>query len=166
MARWGKPKARPIHEKDMGSYESHAWHDALALALFIDDEFGAAKARITFEAIPREEVLDFERVNGLLLGDFIQRAESQRPAFLARVCKSAEERTKILFVVLALIGVLRAKAVMELRDRFRTELAPGRGNRVTTAALYDFSREIREVYIYDWPWVVFNALGLDDLSET
>ena len=171
MAGWGRPKARPIHEKDMGSYALHAWRDALALGEFIEDEFGAVRARSFFEAAPREELIQFERANFELISDFIQKSESQRPAFLARVCKSTNEHTKVLFVVLALLGVLRAKAVIEVRDRYCSELAPGRGNRVTTAALYAFSNEIQELYGYAWPFEVFNALGgglsyddeLDDL---
>lgn len=165
MTVWGRKKARPVHEKDMGSYELFAWRDALALADFLDDTFGAARARRTFEEASQAEILEFESANGSLIGDFIQKPESQRPALLARLRKAADERTLILFVTLALLGVLRAKAVMELRDRFRTELAPGRGNRVTTAAVYDFSREMREVYRYAWPSEAFEALGIDDSDE-
>lgn len=158
---FGRRKATPIHEKDMWSYEVFAWRDALALAAFLADTFGAEKARLSFEAIPLEQVIEFEASNGSLIGDFIQKPEGQRPAFLSRISKSSNVSTQILFVVLAILGVIRAKAVMELRDRFRTELAPGRGNRITTAAVYDFSREMRGLYSYAWPGAVFDAIGLD-----
>lgn len=154
-ARAAKP-----HEKDMGSYERFAWDDAHAIAWFIEDTFGANTARTIYDAIPTEDVINFEKKYHELIGDFIQKSESQRPGFLRRIGKTAEEETRIAFVVLALLGVLRAKAIMELRDKFSMELAPGRGNRLTTASLYDFSQEIQSVYKYAWPFEIFSNLDL------
>jgi hypothetical protein len=73
-----------------------------------------------------------------------------------------------VFLTLALLGVLRAKALIEIHDRFRWASVLGRGNRITTAALYDFSNEIPAIFDYGWPAEPFDALGLygdDDQSE-
>lgn len=162
---WGR-EARAAHEKDMGSYELFAWRDALSIAMLIDELFGARRARLVFDQFRLEQLLEFEAKNSSLIRDFIQKTESQRPSFLAKICKhEKDENTQIAFVSLALLGVLRAKAVMELRDLFRTELAPGRGNRVTTAGVYDFSVEMHSVYAYAWPSEVFEAMALDDGHE-
>jgi hypothetical protein len=53
-------------------------------------------------------------------------------------------------------------ANMEVRDNFRSVLAPGRGNRVTTASVYVFAEEIRNIFNYVWPSEVFDAMGIDD----
>lgn len=158
--------ARPIHEKDMYSYALHAWRDAQAIGLFIEEEFGAATARKIYESRPHKDVLKFETENSSLISDFIQKSESHRPAFLSRVCKSVDTHTKVLFLVLCLIGIRRTIAIIGLRDKFRTELAPGRGNRVTTASLYDFSLEMLEVYDYSWPTELFDSLDLDEDFDT
>lgn len=158
------------HEKSMGSYELFAWRDAMAIAEFIAVEYTVPKARKAYESHEHATISKFEREHAELLTEFIQKSESQRPAFLRRITKSTpplSESTVILFLVLALLGVLRSKNIIELRDRFRTVLAPGRGNRITTSAIYAFSNEMRSVYSYEWPYEVFDAIGeFDDSSES
>jgi hypothetical protein len=149
----------------MGTYELFAWQDAMSIAIWMDEEFGATAARKVFEGIARPIVTDFERKYQDLIADYIQKTEGQRPAFLKRITKQADDSTRILFATLALIGVLRAMAVMEVRDNFRTVLAPGRGNRITTASVYVFAGELRDVFEYEWPSAVFEALGVDDDEE-
>jgi len=158
-------KATPVHEKSMGTYEVFAWRDATSIADWINEEFGAAYARQEFEKFELVNVISFERKHQDLLADFIQKTENQRPSFLKRIGKEADEPTRILFVTLALIGVLRAKNVMEVRDNFRSVLAPGRGNRVTTASVYAFAEEIRDIFTYVWPSEVFDAMSIDDESD-
>ncbi len=158
-------KATPVHEKSMGTYELFAWRDAMAMADWIDAEFGAAHARQVFEQFELSNVIEFERKHQDLLTEFIQKTESQRPAYLKRIGKNTDEATWILFATLALIGVLRAKEVMEVRDNFRTVLAPGRGNRVTTASVYLFAEEVRNIFTYVWPGEVFDAMGINDDEE-
>lgn len=153
------------HEKSMGSYELFAWRDSLAIAEMIDDLFGSAAARRAYESFSEEAVIEYELENQELIADFIQKSELQRESFFGRITRDRSDDTKVLFLTLALIGVLRAKAVMELRDRFRSVLAPGRGNRITTAALYEFSIKFFAVYAYEWPEEPFEALGLDDDVE-
>ena len=147
------------HEKSMGSYEMFAWRDALAIAELICELYGRARAENVYKAVEQKEVVKFESENQQLIADFIQKSESQREPFLRRITKEAGDGTRIVFLTLALLGVLRAKALMELRDQFRTALAPGGGNRITTASLYDFSNALPSIYVYEWPAEPFDALG-------
>lgn len=149
------------HEKSMGSYEVFAWRDAMAIASFLADEIPLARAKASFGRATLPDLTKFERENEALLREFIQKPESQRPAYFRRITKEVSEATKIDFLVLAILGAVRAMRIMELRDQFRMVLAPGRGNRVTTAALYAFSNEMLTVFDYDWPDEVFEAADLD-----
>ncbi|MGU3473187.1 hypothetical protein ACLBWT_18820 [Paenibacillus sp. D51F] len=157
-------RRRESHEKDMGSYVKFAWNDAMEIASFIDEEIGALKARKLYESITEESLLKFEKSNQDGIADFIQRSISQRPVYLRKFLKNVKpenvEFTKVGFLVLALIGCLRAKDVIELRDRFRYVLAPGSGNRMTTAGLYAFAGEISNIFEYTFPDEPFTAQGI------
>jgi hypothetical protein len=157
-------KKRESHEKDMGSYVLFAWRDAMAIAYLINEEIGALRARTLFESITEESLLKYEQSHQDELADFIQRSESQRPAYLRKYLKNVNtenvELTKVGFLVLSLIGCLRAKEVLELRDRFRYVLAPGSGNRMNTAGLYAFAGEIKNIYDYTFPSEPFTAQGI------
>ncbi|MBK6616247.1 hypothetical protein [Ottowia sp.] len=143
----------------MGSYELHAWRDAMAIAFLLNEDVGAARARGLYEQVPREEVLAYEQKVSEQIEDFIKRSESQRPSVLR---KFPNDTTKTTFLVLAILGCLRAKTVMELRDNYRMTLAPGSGNRVTTAAMYAFAEQLRSIFEYEWPFEAFDGMGIDD----
>lgn len=161
---WGTTSRRKTeaHEKSMGSYERHAWSDALAMASYLDEEIGADKARKIYEDVREVDLRKYEEDTGALIQDFIKRSESQRPSVLKKL---PDERTRVVFQVLAILGCLRAKEVIDLRDRYRLALAPGAGYRVTTASLYGLSEQMRSIYTYAWPLEVFDALGIDDLGD-
>lgn len=165
MYGYGRRKRTEAHEKSMGSYELFAWRDAMSIADLIDEQFGSSRALACYSKVEKTVLIDFEERNKQIIGDFIQKSESQRLPFLNKVAKAADEETRIIFLVLALIGVLRAKAVLELRDRFRTVLVPGRGNRITTAAVYDFSNDMKDLYSYSWPQEVFEDMDFDDTDD-
>ncbi|WP_404666979.1 hypothetical protein [Roseateles asaccharophilus] len=146
----------------MGSYQLHAWRDAMALAELLDETFGATKARKVYATFKASDLRTFEGENCKLIGDFIEKPEAQRPAVLRRMSTQNDEDTRIVFVVLAIIGCLRSKDVMEIRDAFRHSMAPGGGNRVTTAALYEFGERIKaHTASYAWPREVFDAAEID-----
>lgn len=153
----GGPKAP--HLKSMGSYELHAWRDAMAIAELLDEVVGASKAHGIYQRIGSAQAQRFEREMEDSLSDFIGRSESQRPAV---VRKLPDEVTTACFLTLAILGCQRSMRIMELRDSYREVLAPGKGNRVTTRGLYDFSVEVVECFEYDWPAEVFSELGIDD----
>ena len=153
------------HEKSMGSYEMYAWRDALAIAELIVALFGYNQAKNAYSSFSRKEVLEFETRYVAQIGEFIQKSESQREPYLRKITKDVSDATRILFLTLALVGVLRAKALIDLRDRFRTVLAPGRGNRVTVSALYGLSNEFPALFEYQWPIEAFEALRLANDEE-
>jgi len=153
------------HEKSMGSYELFAWRDAMEIASYLDEEYGAPKARRIYEGLRTDVVVEFESKYSELLREFIQKSVSQRPGYLRKITKDVSDEYRIMFLVLAILGVVRAKDVIELRDQYRSVMAPGRGNRVTTAAFYALSNDIKGTIQYDWPWEVFDAFGCSDEED-
>lgn len=162
---WGygsSSRKRGAHEKSMGTYEMHAYSDAMSIAALLDEEFVASRARIIYDQIGEPALRQYEADAAESIADFIKRTASQRPAVLRRI---KDERTRVAFLVLAIIGCLRSKAVMELRDDYRMAMAPGSGNRVTTAALYQFATEMKSIYQYGWPFEAFLDAGIADVSD-
>lgn len=101
---WGTTSRRKTeaHEKSMGSYERHAWSDALAMASYLDEEIGADKARKIYEDVREVDLRKYEEDTGALIQDFIKRSESQRPSVLKKL---PDERTRVVFQVLAILDV-------------------------------------------------------------
>ena len=163
--RWGYgggSGAKGAHLKSMGSYEMHAWRDATAIASLLNDLVGAAKARGIYERMEAKEVWKYEEAMEDAIADFIGRSESQRPAVIRKL---PDDATRVCFMTLAILGCVRARDLMELRDRYRELLAPGRGNRETARGLYTFSNEVQGLVTYDWPGEVFSSVDLDDGAE-
>lgn len=161
---------REVHEKSMGSYESHAWRDAMEIAqdlVDVADEGGISilDVRHRFEALDAKEVSKFEGEHVDLIADYLQKSVSQRPPYLRRITKEAGLHQRCFFLTLCIIAALRARDLLELRDRFRMVLAPGRGNRVTIANVYAFGQEVRDLFHWEWPGEVFEAIGIDDIGD-
>lgn len=144
----------------MGSYEEYAWNDAVAIAYLIDEMHGYTNAKKTYALFTQEAILEFEEKHEEFISDFIRKTETQRVPFLRRITKNVDDNTNILFLTLALIGVLRARDVLELRDQYRHVLVPGQGNRVTVAGIYDFASELSAIYDYAWPSEPFEAIDV------
>ncbi len=154
--RWGQRRKTEAHEKSMGSYEMHAWRDACAIAYQAVETFGAEVVRKTYLEIEKEPLQEFEDSNTDLIADFIKRSESQRASV---VKKLPDDRTRIGFLVLAVLGCLRGREILDLRDQYRYAFAPGSGNRITLAQIYAFSQAVKKLYDYAWPAEVFRAIG-------
>lgn len=159
---WGyssSSRKRGAHEKSMGSYEMHAHSDAISIAYLLEKELGSSRARAIYEKIDEPSLRKYEADSADIIADFIKRTESQRPSVLKKI---KDERTRVAFLVLAIIGCLRAKATMELRDNYRMAMVPGSGNRVTTAALYRFAMDMQAIFDYAWPFEAFLDAELSD----
>jgi hypothetical protein len=66
--------------------------------------------------------------------------------------KGKPEEDKITFLVLAMLGAWRASKMFELRDTYRSVLAPGTGYRIASAGMYAFMCEAAEIANdYAWP---------------
>lgn len=147
----------------MSSYAMHAWHDACSIAQFIADTFAdLSRIRKIYEACDAAALKALEERHADLIAEFIGKTEGQRPGYFNRISRSADEKTKVVFLVLCLIGVLRARDLIDARDTYRGALAPGRGNRETLKGLYKFGNEVVALVNYDWPSEPFEALGLYD----
>lgn len=153
-------RSTPTHLKSMGSYELHAWRDAMAIAALVDERIGAARARSIYARIPVEEVWKYEDATEGQIAEFVGRSESQRPSMLRKLPQ--DEVTQVCFLTLGILGCVRVMEMMELRDRYAGYLVPGFGNRQTVGALYRFCQESQTLFDYAWPSRVFAAIESDD----
>lgn len=152
------------YEKSMASYNAFAWNDALSMAELFVSLYNAKEVKKQWRSFKQEDLVSFENSHFRIIGDFIQKSESQRPAYLRALAKK-QPGLHIMIFILAIIGVVRAARVMDLRDRYRTILVPGRGNRLTAAAVYDFAIGVRNEHSCSWPDEVFDAIGHGDDSD-
>lgn len=147
------------HQKSMGSYELYAWRDAMALASWLEEQFDVREVGRAFLKLTIQEKLNFESRNEEFILELIRRTEAQRPAYLRNIGKDATDTTKGLLIVFAVLGQIRVKEMLELRDRFREALVPGGANRAICSAMYTFQYEASRLGNYDWPNEVFDAYG-------
>ena len=158
--------SRNAHLKSMSSYESAAWNDACAIAQFIADCFDndVSRAREMFQKVEVKEIKAFEEKNGSFIAEFIGKTEGQRTSYFNKITAKADEQTRVIFLTLCLLSIIRVRDVIEIRDRYRDVLAPGRGYRLTNKALYEFEREVVGITSYEWPSDPFDAIDIDDGS--
>lgn len=145
--------------KSMSSYQLFAWRDAMALGTWLEEFFPITQVKQHFDAMDYSSKADFEFRNQEIIQEIIGRTEGQRPAYLRKVGKQADEITKGLVVLFAMIGQVRVKELLELRDLHFSALNPGSANRVVCSSGYGFIQEIRGIVGYDWPEEVFSAYG-------
>lgn len=143
----------------MSTYEQFAWQDALSLAAWLKRSFDLEAVRENYESHSVKDNHEFEKANAEIIQELIAKPESQRPAYLRRVCKNVSNLTQGVLIVLAIIAQVRVKEVIELRDRFRYSLYPGGGNRTTCAGVYAFNNAMMDVSFMEWPTAVFEALS-------
>lgn len=158
--------SRDAHLKSMSSYESTAWNDACAIAQFMADYFenDVSRVRELYLKFEKNEIKAFEKKNESFIAEFIGKTEGQRNSYFNKITAKADERTKIIFLTLCLLSIIRVRDVIEIRDRYRDVLAPGRGYRLTNKALYEFEREVVGITTYEWPSDPFDAIDIDDGS--
>lgn len=146
-------------QKSMGSYELFAWRDAMELASWLEADFDIRAMRKAFEQTPPGALAEFEANNREFIAELISKSPSQRLAYLRKIGKDVDTVTRGMIIVFAIIGQVRAKKIIELRDRFRTVLTPGASNRSTCAGLYAFQWEVAAHSTFAWPHEVFEAYG-------
>ncbi len=162
MTFGGRPRKRESHEKSMHTYVAHARQDAMAMATMLveDETYTLSAIRKWYKGVTLERAMEFEERNAEHIAAFIEMTESRRPAFLRKISSGPNgDTTRLLFLVLAIIGANRAAEVLELRDRYASLLAPGRGNRMTAAGVYRFAHEVSGSCAYAWPFKTFYAIG-------
>jgi hypothetical protein len=155
------PQKIDPRSKNMCSYEKFAWSDAISMADWLEESFDLVAVRKGFEAMSDAQKLNFEEKNAVIIQEVIGKTEGQRPAYLRKVGKNAGALTQGILIVFAIIGIVRVKEIIDLRDRFRYSLTPGGPNRATCADLYSFYQEMKALTALDWPDEVFEAIESD-----
>ncbi|CAN7523144.1 hypothetical protein LJR168_003748 [Pseudoxanthomonas sp. LjRoot168] len=149
----------------MGSYEQAAWYDAIRMARHVADDFAESKGisiraiHRRFEAFSVEQIREFDSKYWHLIGEYVSKTESQRPAYFRKVAGKVGTDEQIMFLVLCVLAALRAGRLLELRDQYRLVLAPGSGNRATAAGAYRFLMETQALFDYSWPHDAFTEAG-------
>ncbi|MGE8067071.1 hypothetical protein [Pseudomonas sp. NPDC089569] len=153
-------KADP-RSSNMGSYELFAWRDAMSMASWLQEEFDLVAVRKAYEAMSDDQKFKFEDSNAEIIQEMIGKTEGQRPAYLRKVAKNVGTITQGILIVFAIIGQVRVKEMIDLRDRFRYSLSPGGPNRATCAGIYAFHQQTLSMTLFNWPDEVFDAFGSD-----
>ena len=145
----------------MSSYQLFAWRDAMALASLLQEMHEPRSTEILFDALSYDDLRELEDAFSDEICDLIHRSEGQRPALLRRIEKNhPNQRTGELVLLLAVIGQARTARALEVRDRYTAAMTPGRGNRDTAAAWYQFVEDIGGLTgEYRFPYEVFEAYG-------
>ena len=142
----------------MQSYESFTWNDAMDIACMLNGLFGYEHAKSVYSTLDQAKIPAFESHLSMPISDFISKSVGQRPAYFRNVTKDFPEPSKIAFLVLAILGVLRAHHLLGARSQFLYALRPGNSYRSTTAGAYDYAAMLRNLFDYAWPSEVFDAV--------
>ena len=155
--------ATPAHQKAMSTYQLFAWRDAMALASLLEEDYDVKAVRQLFERLSAEKIAEFEQTLQEHIGALLQKPEGHRPAYLRRLAKDHPNNPHLpaFTLLLAIIGQVRVTQLLNLRDMFRGALAPGEGNRMTCANLYDFGMAVARLQQRkpEFPYEVFAASG-------
>lgn len=153
------PQKMDPRDKSMGSYELFAWRDAMSLASWLEQAYDLVEVRKAYEAMPDRDKFKYEESNAQIIQELLGKTEGQRPAYVRKVGKNVDPVSQGVLIVFAIIGQVRVKELIGLRDRFRYSLSPGGTNRATCAGVYAFHQELMSVSLFDWPDEVFDAFG-------
>jgi hypothetical protein len=160
--RIGEIRSDSPHLCDMDRYSSHASRNSRAIAVLLHKLYGATHARRVFENSCPDQIRDYEKTEWDELATFMGLDDSQRSDYLLEL---PDERTQICFMVLAIHGATRAAHFLTLRDKYREVLAPVRGLREITCAVYELTAELSSSYEYDWPEKVFAECGISEQAQ-
>jgi hypothetical protein len=149
----------------MYRYSEFASQDAIAFAEMLGTEFDLVAVRAAFERMSLEQKVHFEEQNAGIIQEIIRRTEGQRPAYLKRLGKTADAVTCGVVIVFAIIGLVRVRALIEMRDRFES-MHPGSGYRAACAMIYErqdfYLPSMAGLLDYEWPEYVFDQYNGTD----
>lgn len=121
-----------MSKNSMHSYSQFALSDAVSLASWLDTEFDLKAVRRAFEGISQLDRAKFDDDNAELIKELLRRTEGQRPALLRKAGKGATEVTKDRLLVFGIMGLVRVRSLIEIRD-WLVLMGPGAGYSVTNA---------------------------------
>jgi hypothetical protein len=154
-----------MSKDSMYNYSNFAWSDALSLAYWLDTEFDLKEVQSAFDAMSQTDRAKFEENNETLIEELLRRTEGQRPAFLRKVVKHASNTSKGLLLVFGIMGLVRVRSLIEIRD-WLVLMGPGGSYRVTNARIYEIQKQVegpmRSLFVREWPEHVFADYNGDD----
>lgn len=106
-----------------------------------------------------------------LIGQFLAKTATQRPAFLRKIGKAVSEDHVAFFLVVCAQAALRVQRFFEVHDRYTRFLIPGAGYRIATQGIFEFIREVEQTSDASWPqdlvdecWPGENPLPYDEVD--
>jgi hypothetical protein len=137
---------------DMWRYGSHARSDAIEILDMVRERVGFPRARMFYEKYDANQLVEYEDKYAELVGQFIAKTATQRPAFLRRIGKKASEDDIAFFLVMCAQAGLRVHRFFDVHYRYTQFLVPGGGYRVVTQGVFSFIQEVDQTSDYSWPW--------------
>jgi hypothetical protein len=137
---------------DMWRYGSHARSDAILILEMVRERVGFPRARVVYEQYAAAQLVEYEDENADLIGQFLGKTATQRPAFLRKIGKNVPEDNIAFFLVMCAQAGLRVHRFFDAHDRYARFLVPGAGYRVATQGIFEFIKEVDETSDYSWPW--------------
>lgn len=136
---------------DMWRYGSHAHSDAIDILDMVGERVGFQRARMFYEKYDAAQLCDYDTKYGGLIGQFLAKTASQRPAFLRRIGKSVSEDDIAFFLVMCAQAALRVHRFFEIRDRYVQFLIPGASYRAAAQGIYEFINDLDDTSDLSWP---------------
>lgn len=146
--------------KSMASYAEFARGDAQTMANLLSARIGTKMAHSLYTGTNVDAIKESEASNMPLLNTLIQKSERQREKFLDKLRLSPWAET--VFVVLAILGLVRVRRMLVARDYSQGGFAPGMGNRETAAAVYGAVAALLGSISYEWPSGAFSESAVFD----
>jgi hypothetical protein len=145
-------------------YGAHARSDAIDILDTVRELVGLPHARALYEKYDADQLTAYEEKNAELIGQFLTKTASQRPAFLRRITKTVSQDDAAFFLVLCAQAALRVHRFFDVHDRYQRFLIPGAGYRVATQGVFEFVREVDQTIDDGWPYELVGEVwpGADD----
>jgi hypothetical protein len=145
----------------MEHYGTFASRDARRLATWLERDYDVAITRRLYSDMSLTRKSEFEAANATFIEELIQRTPADRVAYLKNLDEKlgTDRTTESLLIVFAIIGLLRLRALFEIRDYYRSVLVPGEDSRTTCCALYSFQNEVSGIRRFRWPNEAFDTPG-------
>lgn len=150
---------------DMWRYGAHARSDAFEILDMVRERVGFSRARLAYEKYDRADVVEYEDKHAELIGQFLAKTVTQRPAFLRKIGKNVSEDDIGFFLVMCAQAALRVHRFFELHDQYTRFLVPGAGYRVATQGIFEFIQEIDATSDLSWPEDLIAEVWIDEVDE-
>lgn len=136
----------------MWRYGAHARSDAIEILGTVRELVGIPHARALYVKCAADRLAAYEENYAELIGQFLAKTASQRPAFLRRITKTVSQDDAAFFLVMCAQAALRVHRFFDVHDRYQRFLMPGAGYRLATQGVFEFVREVDQTIDDAWPY--------------